>query len=342
MSRPDMQPVSRSHVRRFGLRPGFLAGVNSPTVDLYFGFSCSDWLEEGRIHQIGPTTFKAGETLIVFRHAAGVSRLPKHRRLIYLIDDDIRAGLRDPGVPALYRAKLMVLERPAAWSLEERADVVITTSTVLAERLQSRLPAKRIEQLAPFWPVEAVPSSSLEGRANRVALLMGRSHAHDAAPLMPVLEEALSRHGSMHLTLSGNLSVPASIARHPRVKLLPALGWRDYWQWLRSARFDIGLVPHLCASAFNRARSASKLGEYAMTGAAVLASDSWIAGAEAAKEGRCLLVSDRPEAWAAALEKLLADPNIAARIAARNRETLANSDTAALQRRLWGDLLGFG
>jgi hypothetical protein len=129
------------------------------------------------------------------------------------------------------------------------------------------------------------------------------------------------------------------LAKHPSVDVLPILPWGGYSAWLEAARFDIGLAPHLAGGPFNRARSASKLGEYAATGAAVIASHRWPAAKEAARAGRCLTVAGGPGAWIDAVERLAAWPARRCALAAENRRALVAADAAKEQRAVWSRIL---
>ncbi|RBO53225.1 hypothetical protein DSD19_09745 [Rhodovulum sp. BSW8] len=319
--------------------PAFLAGRFSPTADLYLGFSCRDRIACGALRQISPTVFATGETLIVIRHAAGLRALPPHRRLIYLIDDDIRAGIGDRALPPIYRAKLALLEWPEARRFEPLATAILTTSPKLAATLRVRRPGARVEEIAPAWPVAEMPVLDPSAPIRRIGLLMGRSHARDAAPLWAPLLRLLDRRPGLALTVSGNLALPRAVVRHRAVEVLPALDWAAYLAWLRQARLDLGLVPHLASRRFNAARSASKLGEYAMAGAAVIGSDSWHEAARGAMCGRCLAPGADPAAWIAAIDRLIDDPASARAMAATNRRALIAADAEGHQRRLWASLL---
>ncbi|TCM75892.1 hypothetical protein [Rhodovulum steppense] len=207
---------------QLGARPAFLAGSSSPTADLYFAFACADRIARDEVRRLAPTVFAVGDTLIVFRHAAGLGRLPPHRRLIYLIDDDIRAGLTDRGVPAAYRLKLLALEWPAVRQFERQADVILTTSARLTDRLCARLPGKPVHEIEPAWPLPSAEPRRSTADACRIALLMGRSHARDAAPLMRLLGQVLARHPGVELILSANLPVPPPpCAEHPASRFCP-------------------------------------------------------------------------------------------------------------------------
>ncbi|ARC87497.1 hypothetical protein [Rhodovulum sp. MB263] len=321
-------------------QPRFLAGPQSPTADLYFGFSLAGAIAAGRVRQLAPTVFLAGDTLVVMRHLAGLCLLPRYRRLIYLIDDDILAGIRDRALPRAYRAKLAALELPAALRCGAAAEAVVATSPALVAQWRARQPGKTVIATAPAWPVAEMPAPLQAAPLRRIALIMGRSHARDAAPLWAPLLALLDRRPALGLTVSGNLDLPAPVRSHPRVDILPARGWADYLAWLRKARADIGLVPHFAARGFNAARSGSKLGEYAMTGAAVLGAEAWAEGRAAAAAGRCLALPPDPKAWIAAIERLTEAPEEARALAARNRSALIAEDACGRQQRLWSDLLG--
>ncbi|MBL3608299.1 hypothetical protein [Rhodovulum sulfidophilum] len=321
-------------------QPRFLAGPQSPTADLYLGFSLAGAIAAGRVRRLAPTVFLAGEALIVMRHLAGLGLLPRYRRLIYLIDDDIPAGLRDRALPRAYRAKLAALELPALLRCGAAADAVVATSPALVAQWRARHPGKTVIGTAPAWPVAEMPAPRSAAPLRRIALIMGRSHARDAAPLWAPLLALLDRRTALGLTVSGNLDLPAPVRSHPRVDILTARGWADYLGWLRIARADIGLVPHFASRDFNAARSGSKLGEYAMTGAAVLGAEAWAEGRAAAAAGRCLAVPPDPAAWVAAIERLAEAPDEARALAARNRSALIAEDACGRQQRLWSDLLG--
>ncbi len=81
-----------------------LVGLVSPTADLYLANPCADWLAAGQIVQLAPTVFKAGETLIVVRHALGLDAPVAFRKLIYVMDDDWRGGLANRHLPLSFRA----------------------------------------------------------------------------------------------------------------------------------------------------------------------------------------------------------------------------------------------
>src|SRR5690606_19111459 len=105
-----------------------------PTPDLYFLHACADLAATGAVARLAPTVLRVGGTLIVFRHAAGLARLPRHDRLIFVADDDWRAGLRDPALPWSYRAKLLAVDCRLGRRAEAAADMIVAASPALAAR----------------------------------------------------------------------------------------------------------------------------------------------------------------------------------------------------------------
>lgn len=307
----------------------------SPTASLYLAWSMQAARAEGRIEPLSPTVFRHGSTLIVLRHPSGLRTLPRHERLIYVIDDDWRAGLLDHGLPPAYRCTLALREALAARQIEARADVFLAASEVLAERYRARHPGKTVAVLEPAWPGAAGPLARQE--PTRIACLSAATHRRDFLFLRPVLDNLLER-PEVRLTVSGNLPLPRSWHRHDRVDVVPAMDWNGYRRWMMGKSFDIGLYP-ACRTPFNAARSRNKLLEFDQFGAALLCSQGWEPGEQAARAGRCLALPDRQEDWARALGNLIDGRLDAAALAARNREALTREKPLARQQRAWEAIL---
>jgi hypothetical protein len=309
----------------------------SPTADLYLGFACADLIRDGLITRHGPTVFSAGDTLIIMRQDGGISPLPRHNRLIYLIDDDWRAGLDDDSLPRWYRHRLNLLEARAARRFESAADLVIASSPHLAAILGQNLQGKRIEMLDPAWPEATAPLPDPTRPARTIAYLGAATHNGDADWLQRMLTPLLMRYDHLKLVWSANhpLTLPAKAAA--QVEQVPALGWERYRRWMARQNFDIGLY-RISGSGFSAARSLNKLLEYDQFGAAVLGSYRWDAARSAAAEGACLLAGDDIAEWRDVLTRLIREPGLAYRIALMNRARQMRDGLAA-QRRRWAALL---
>lgn len=314
----------------------------SPTADLYLGWSCADLIADGTIRRISPTVFQSGRTVVVLRHDRGIDRLPDHDRLIFVSDDDWRAGLSDPGLPSSYRAKLALVEAPAAQRLEARADVIVAASVTLAACYRTLLPGRRVVQLDPSWPRATAELPPAKEAVRRIACLGAVSHRADLALIAPAVTSLQAGRLPFHLTLSGNHPFPRAWRNDPRITILPALSWPAYRAWMVGQRFDIGLCPMLDTH-FNRARSINKLLEYDQFGAAVLAPADWAKaqiGDNAAD--RCWLVGDGGDAWRNALQEMMTGPGRAHTIARQNRAAIEAAHGPIRQRAFWLRLLKIG
>ncbi|HEY0276550.1 MAG TPA: hypothetical protein VGC31_10855 [Paenirhodobacter sp.] len=325
---PDRLPFL---ARRLGRKP-------SATADLYLGFSCADLIADGRIERLAPTVFRAGRTLIVLRHDAGLAPLPAHDRVIWLIDDDIATGIRDAGLPLWYRFRLRMLEARAERRLAPVADRIIVPGPGLGAAMRARgIAAERLIELPPAWPVGCarLPDPHLPPR--RIAWLGAASHAGDARHAAVILSRAVRDFPDLTVIWSMNHPVPQELAPHPRIERIPALNWRDYRSWLARADFDIGIYP-IRAEGFNRGRSANKLGEYDQAGAAILGAQGWRDAEAAAAAGACLLLPPDPDAWNTAIRVLRNDPPRLHALAATNRLWQVDHGLRQ-QRRIWSGLL---
>lgn len=293
-------------------------------------------LENGTIRQLSPTVFAVDDTLIVVRHLSGWRGWSETKRLIYVIDDDWRAGISDSALPLGYRAQLAVREAWQGHRLERRADVILASTPALAHRLRSRWPGKSIDVLQPAWPLT---QSALAARKPvRLAYLSAATHAADFAFLEPILEKALSGF-AITLTLTANAPLPPTWKVRDNVSILPVMGWQDYRNWMQAKKFDIGLYPAL-GTPFNRMRSRNKLLEFDQFGAALLCSHAWPAGAEAASKGRCIALPDDQSQWSQALSQLINVPDAANVVATANRAAIASEDPPKDQRSRWLEILG--
>ena len=326
--------------RRLGRKP-------SATADLYLGFACADLIASGQIERFAPTVFRAGSSLIVLRQDAGLSPLPAHDRLIWLIDDDVAAGLRDPDLPRWYRLRLALLEARAAPRLRQAASQIVVPGPAMAGvMIAAGVERDRLVLLPPAWPEPTMaPTKGSAAGPIRIAWLGAASHAGDARRAAEILRQLLQRRPEteassarrIEIIWSANHALPVDLAAHPSISPLPAMNWTDYRHWIAQARIDIGLYP-IAARGFNRGRSANKLGEYAQAGAAVLGSEDWRDAHEAAAAGACQLLPPAPDAWVNAILELIARPERARALAEANRLWQARHGFR-LQRRIWAGLL---
>lgn len=335
----------RDHFREFvvSLLSNLLSAKSSPTADLYLGWSCADLISGGSIQQLAPTVFQVERTLVVIRHDAHLRKPPDYDRLIYVIDDDWRAGLRDKRLPLDYRIKLRIVEAQAARRLEARADLIVVASHALQTDYKKRYPHKPIEILAPTWMEHTSKihdnSQICEAeREVRIAILGARTHRSDLAFLAPVIADLLIQRSNLRFFISSEAGPPSQLMRDPNITQIPSMSWGKYLHAMKGTTFDIGLY-RLGPSEFNAARSINKLLEYDRYGAAVIGSKTWSEAEDAAARGQCSLVPDDPKKWHAEILRLIDAPKARYCIATTNRNEIRRASMMEQQQKFWKKLL---
>ena len=312
-------------------------GPASPTADLYFADAHASEINLGELERFSPTVFRRGRTLIVFRHDGGMSPLPAHDRLVFAIDDDWRAGIRDPSIPLVYRIELVAREWRSVGRLEAVADVIVVSSEWLAIQYRSRYPGRPVHVVEPFWAGQGADLEDETSQSPTIAVLGALTHRRDNTWLIPALSALAERHSDLKILWAGHHVLPRKLAGRMHFSIVPVMGWDAYRRWLQTVRAQIGLYP-LRPSVFNKARSLNKLGEFDQIGAAVVGSEGWASAHEAVAQGACVLVPHAIDAWIATVSDLLQHPARAREIAKANRNWLAGRG-AVRQRKQWREIL---
>jgi hypothetical protein len=315
----------------------FFSGQASPTADLYFADAHASEIEGGTVERFSSTVFRLGRTLIVFRHDGGLSPLPTHDRLVFAIDDDWRAGIRDASIPLAYRFELVAREWRSVRRLEAQADVIVVSSEWLAMQYRSRYPGRPVHVVEPVWAGPAADLYDETSQSPSIAVLGAMTHRRDNTWLIPALSALAERHPDLRVLWADHHVFPRRLAGRMHLSIVPVMGWDAYRQWLRTVRAQIGLYP-LRPGVFNKARSLNKLGEFDQIGAAVVGSAGWASAREAEAQGACLLVPHAIDAWIATVSDLLHHPARAREIAQANRNWLAGRG-AVRQRKQWREIL---
>lgn len=316
-----------------------LAAPDSPTADLYFGNAAREAGWRG-VQRLGPTVFATARGALVMRHTGRAAPLPRGRRLIYLVDDDVPAGLADPSLPRLYRQKLAMLEAPCWQRMMREADLLVATSSALAERLsRERVGGAEVTQLSPYWSetFESLDHHDDDGPID-IAYLGSAVHRTDLGFLLPVIEAVLATEPRARFHLAARHLLPPGLARHPRVRRLPGRGWTAYRQAAAGRRFHLALYP-LLDTPFNRARSVNKLIEHGLAAAAPIYSANWPEAGQVSDGGDGLVRENDPAAWAEATLSLVRDAAGRRAIAAGAQALARRLNDPAPQRRLWTQAL---
>lgn len=317
-----------------------LSAPDSPTADLYFGNSCADLIAEG-VERLAPTVFASDTACLVMRHHMRVGRLPRRRRLIYFVDDDVDAGLTDVSLPFFYRQKLRMVEHLAGRRLSRFAGVAVVGSEALARLFR---PVMETHLLRPYWSENMAnldhfqPLLAGEGWID-VAFLGSVVHRADLNFLLPVIAHLLAIEPRLRFHLPQRHVLPSAFDRHPRVLRIPGLGWTAYRREIARQRFHIALYP-LLDTPFNRARSPNKIIEHAVVGAAPVYSADWAQSALVAHGSNGLLVPNDRDAWRHALAALISRPDQMLALARGAQALAANLNRPEPQRLLWRRLFG--
>jgi len=317
-----------------------LPAPESPTADLYFRNACGDFLDAG-VSRLAPTVFASPSACLVMRHGLGALRLPRGRNLIYMVDDEIEAGVDDASLPFLYRQKLRFVDRAAGRRIGPRAAAMVVSSPTLRPR---HAPGVQTRLLHPYW------SEPLAGLAHFESVLRGEGwiemaflgssvHRSDLDFLWPVIGAILAGHPRARFHLPSRHRVPGNLAGHPRVLRIPGATWAVYRAGLAGRRFHLALYP-LMETPFNHARSINKLIEHGVVGAAAIYSRNWSEAWRATQSGAGLVLRNRREDWHAAIGRLIARPEALRDIAAGTAGLAARLNRPDAQRRLWAELLG--
>ena len=323
-----------------------------PSTDLYFrnalGHLLARWWRpcgQGRVPilPISANCFAIGQWLVLIRRDSDEimrKALDWPGPLAYVIDDDIAGAASSPSLPADYRQRLAQFD--AAWHrpLLARAQAVVVPADALAGLLGAdpaiSAPIQRIE---PCWHLPLADQSHFAALAHgaplRIAHLGTASHSGGLQAIAPALGKLLADNPKLRFTYVAPAPLP-DLPRHNSQHIAPQ-SWPRYRRWLAGQRFHLALYP-LTGERFDRARSASKLTEHAIVGAAGLYPQDW-APAKALGTG-ALLAPAEPANWGEAITQAITSPTLLAQTAATAAAALTCQDAAAVQQELWARILG--
>ncbi len=287
-----------------------------------------------------PATVQVLE-LIDALHGAGVPCAFDVDDLIF--DPDIRDE-----IPAL---RLLPPDEAALWlqgieryrTTLEACDAYIGSTPMLVERAAelTGLPSHRFDNGVGLALARAADRELRRPRAAgplRVGYLSGTTtHDEDWFFVEPAVIEVLDRHPEVELWLGGHLPESPALARFgSRVVRLPFTPWLELAAVLRD--LDVNLSPLAPGSRFNEAKSAIKWLEAALTATPTVASPTEPFRQAMAEPGSGYLAEDH-EAWVAAIDALLCDPALRARVGAVARRRALLEWAPALQGQRYAAIL---
>lgn len=318
----------------------------SPSVSMYFSDPLADLIDNdesfsGRpIQQLSPSLYVCGQNAVVIRHTnweeLKILRKGNFEKVYLLIDDDLDCLGEADGLPPDYRARLMrYREGPFRHLLEIVTDVVAPSEHIL--KSYQRLRTLRLE------PAQCHKMTGLDhhNSSDRVDIVFAgtRAHVFDFEHVAPAFAEVLRRHPNVRLTTFLKGHVPKELRRLPNAVHMQPMGWQQYRRFVGANRYHIAVAPAL-PTAFNHARSISKLHDHAALGAAGIYT-SQAPFDQIVSHGRSgLLLSNNPAEWRDTLSHLVEKREKVLKVAQGGQilsETLGNMSRV---RKFWTDELG--
>lgn len=313
-----------------------------PTTDLYLLNPLAELRREGAEisppRYVAPNVYLIGETGVIVRYgqAKDLDRLQRAgaKRIVYIADDDFVAGGTDPGLPERYRLKLRRFAESDWPTLKAAADIVIVPGAVLAE-----IYGAKARIVPPAWDRSPASAEHFASTKHIDIVHLGTgSHRGDLALIVEPLAKILDRHLEARLTLFTGVNAPSLLRSHRHVRLRHPLSWWRYKRGLPKLRFHLALYP-LAPTAFNAARSANKLYEHALVGAASLMSPNPALRAAAGPEAAARFIDGEAKDWEAQIEAHLARPDAMRQQMKAARAHIHATDPLAYSALQWRDIL---
>lgn len=313
---------------------------------MYFADPLADLIDDDEsfsgkpIQQLSPSLYICGRAAVVIRHTnreeLGILRQGKFERVYLLIDDDLDCLGEADGLPADYRAKLMKYREGPFRNLRDLVTDVVAPS----EHILKSYRRKRTLRLEPAQCHKLTGLDHHDGRDGLDIVFAGtRAHIFDFEHVAPAFGEVLRRHSNVRLTTFLKGHVPKELRRLPNAVHLPPMGWQQYRRFVGANRFHIAVAPAL-PTAFNHARSISKVHDHAALGAAGIYTGQ-APFDQIVSHGRTgLLLSNNPVDWRDTLCGLVGKRQKVLKMAEGGQklsETLGNMSRV---RKFWMDELG--
>ena len=156
--------------------------------------------------------------------------------------------------------------------------------------------------------------------------------------LVTPLARILDAHPEARLTLFAGATVPGQLRSHRHLRLRQPLSWWRYKRALSKMRFHLAIYP-LAPTAFNKARSANKLYEHMLVGAASLMTPNPALRAAAGPGLAATFVEDGAEEWETRIDGFLRAPETMRRQVENARSHLQATDPLAYAVLQWRDIL---
>lgn len=284
-----------------------------------FSFFADDWeLVWGIVDkEMRLETLQSADAILLHRFMPGVCDLDTLKAIFNLgkpviyETDDLLTEVSD-GIP---NADFMRRGKAGMEYAIRHANAVIVSTQFLADKYRPMNP--NIHVLVNFLDFDRFYRPVPLQETNTISIgLVGTSlMPYNFALVDGALRNLCEKYpGRIRLCFIGH-EAPTGWEGHPAVEYQPVLhGYHAYGEWLLEKRLDIALIP-LVDDAFNNSKSVIKWMEYSAAGVASVFSNvsTYRAVVDNGRNG--LLVEERPEAWLAAIERLIVDPALRRQLA---------------------------
>lgn len=288
-----------------------------PTTDIYLrprlassGMPEAEYLN---IARNGPDGINPdGLFVIICRYINGpwLKWLESHRSMlagvVFMVDDDLPAMIRDINLPLLYRLKIWRLHGRYIQRLSHLASELWVSSPELAQRYEEAEP----RLLEPLYVESAGQEQPVRCFYHGTA-----AHGREIRWLRDIVLQVQERNPHTVFEIAGGWKIRRLYRGIERVSVLPPMDWPTYLGHNMANRFDIGLAP-LLEGTVNDARSHTRFFDITRAGAAgIYANRPPYARFVRDGEDGVLLAADK-QAWVEAIVTLADDAARRKRIAA--------------------------
>jgi hypothetical protein len=251
---------------------------------------------------------EGGRSILVivcrYASAAWLERLealrPRIARMVYFVDDDLPAMMRDPTLPLSARGKAAAYYGRHIETLERLCAEVWVSTPALAARQVVAAPV--LPPLPDADPPDAAPAD-----AALVAYHGTDSHRQERDFVVEVARRLEMLGISARLEITGDESLRRACTGLASVTVVPQVAWPAYLAGQRK-RFAAMLLAPLAPSTVNEVRAPVKMFDAARLGAAGLYADTAPYAGFVQNGRHGLLLPHDPQAWAEAIATLIADP----------------------------------
>lgn len=300
-----------------------------PTTDLYLRGQLESRFETtaAYVDTLGSTPpcdaeFTVNTLIVVVRYAPRrwLLWLQRHRRklagVVFLMDDDIPSALRTPELPFRYGLKTAWRYARTRRLLERLCDEVWVSTRELSRRYAESSP-KLVE---PAY----VDSTSTD--ENTVIYFYHGSWAHrwEIEWLTAIVKRVQILVPGAWFEIMGVDRVRKMFRGIPRVRVIHPMPWKDYLAYAGTVKYHVGLAPCF-DTAFNRARSHSKIFDITRLGAAGIYSNVTPYADKVIHGKTGWLCANQPDKWIEALTRLLSDGELRATLYSEARDWCDNS-----------------